>query len=356
MNKELLEVYSDYLISSFSYTTATGLSGMLEGSVSRDKVTRFLSSESFDAKALWKSVKPLVRKYERDDGVLVVDDTIIEKPYTDESELVCWHYDHSSGRSVKGINLVNVLYEAGGVRLPVNYAVVEKDQWVWDKKKGKEVRKSSVSKNEQVRMMLKACVQNTIKFRYIIADTWYSAAETMTFIAQKLERFFLLPLKSNRNVALSKQDKEQGRYQAVSSLELEQGRTYQVWVEQCSFPLLLTKLVFTNEDGTTGTLYLVTNDLTLDAERMNTLYQRRWSVEEYHASLKGNTALAAAPTKTKRTQLNHVFASIYAFVKLEVMRVEVKLNHFALRSKLYLKALQASFDELRRLKAIAGLA
>ena len=44
MNKELLEVYSDYLISSFSYTTATGLSGMLEGSISHDKVTRFVSS------------------------------------------------------------------------------------------------------------------------------------------------------------------------------------------------------------------------------------------------------------------------------------------------------------------------
>ena len=60
MNKELLELYSDYLISSFSYTTATGLSGMLDGTVSHDKVTRFSSSESFDAKTLWKSVKPLV--------------------------------------------------------------------------------------------------------------------------------------------------------------------------------------------------------------------------------------------------------------------------------------------------------
>ena len=79
-------------------------------------------------------------------------------------------------------------------------------------------------------------------------------------------------------------------------------------------------------------------------------------MEEYHASIKGNTSLAAAPTKTKRTQLNHVFASIYAFVKLEVLRVEVKLNHFALRSKLYLKALQASFEELKRLKALAGFA
>lgn len=356
MNQKLLEVYSDYLISSFSYTTATGLSGMLDGSVSHDKVTRFLSSEDFDVKTLWKRVKPLVRKHERDDGVLVVDDTIIEKPYTDESDLVCWHYDHGKGRSVKGINLVNVLYEAGGVRLPVNYAVVEKDLWGWDEKKGKEVRKSSITKNEQVRQMLKACVQNNIRFRYVIADTWYSAAETMTFIHKKLERFFLLPLKSNRNVALSKQAKEQGQCQAVSSLALEQGQTYQVWVEQCDFPLLLTKRVFTNEDASEGTLYLVTNDVTLRAEQMDTLYQRRWSVEEYHASLKGNTALAAAPTKTKRTQLNHVFASIYAFVKLEVMRVEVKLNHFALRSKLYVKALQASFDELRRLKTLAGLA
>ena len=356
MNKELLELYSDYLISSFSYTTATGLSGMLDGLISHDKVTRFLGSESFDAKTLWKRVKPLVRKYEQDDGVLVVDDTIVEKPYTDESELVCWHYDHSKGRSVKGINLVNVMYEVGGVRLPVNYAVVEKDCWVWDEKKGKEVRKSSVTKNEQVRQMLKACAQNNVKFRTIIADTWYSAAETMTFIAEKLKRFFLLPLKSNRKVALSKQEKEQGQYRAVSSLTLEQGQSCELWVEQCDFPLLLTKRVFTNEDATTGTLYLVTNDVTLGADQMNTLYQRRWSVEEFHASLKGNTSLAAAPTKVRQTQLNHVFASIYAFVKLEVLRVEVKLNHFALRSKLYLKALQASFDELRRLKAVSGLA
>ena len=84
MNKELLELYSDYLISSFSYTTATGLSGMLDGSISHDKVTRFLGSESFDAKTLLKRVKPLVRKYEQDDGVLVVDETIVEKLYTDK--------------------------------------------------------------------------------------------------------------------------------------------------------------------------------------------------------------------------------------------------------------------------------
>ena len=28
-------------------------------------------------------------------GVLIVDDTILAKPHSDESELVGWHFDHS---------------------------------------------------------------------------------------------------------------------------------------------------------------------------------------------------------------------------------------------------------------------
>lgn len=356
MNKELLEVYSDYLISSFSYTTATGLSGMLDGAISHDKITRFLGSEDFDAKTLWKTVKPLVRKYEQNDGVLIVDDTIEEKPYTDESELVCWHYDHSKNRMVKGINMVNVLYQTERIRLPVNYTLVEKELWVWDKKKQKEVRKSSKTKNEHMRAMLKLCVQNGIRFRYVLADIWYGSAENMRYIAKDLARFFLIPLKTNRKVALSPADKEKGLYQAVSDLDLEQGSVSTIYLEGIDFPLNLYKLIFKNEDDREAVVYLVTNDLTLDADQMAVLYQKRWGVEEFHASIKGNASLAASPTKTRRSQKNHIFASIYAFVKLEGLRVETKLNHFALRAKLYFKALQASFQELSRLKLIAGLA
>ena len=356
MNKELLETYSDYLISSFSYTTATGLSGLLDGAISHDKITRFLATEDFDAKTLWKTVKPLVRKYEQAAAVLLVDDTIEEKPYTDESELVCWHYDHSKDRMVKGINMVNVLYQTEQIRLPVNYTLVEKELWVWDKKKQKEVRKSAKTKNEHMREMLKVCVQNEIKFRYVLAHIWYGSAENMSYIAQDLERFFLLPLKTNRKVAVSLADKENGLYQAVSDLDVEQGSVTTIYVERVDFPLQLTKRIFKNEDDSEAVLYLVTNDLTLDAVHMATLYQKRWGVEEFHASIKGNTSLAASPTKTKQSQKNHIFASLYAFVKLELLRVETNLNHFALRSKLYFKALQASFQELQRLKAQTAIA
>lgn len=341
-------------ISAFSYTTATGLSALTAGAVSHDQVTRFLASEDFDAKALWQLVKPLVREVERADGVLIIDDTVEEKPYTDESDLVCWHFDHSQGRSVKGINLVNVLYEAGGMRVPVGYETVEKTLRTWDKKKGKWQKKSAVSKNEQVRGMLNLCISNALKFRYVLADTWYAAAETMELVHSQLKKHFVMPVKSNRKVALSLEDKQQGNYQAVSSLTLEADTVTKVYVEQLAFPVLLARQVFTNEDGKEGVLYLLTDDLTLDYAALTTLYQKRWGVETFYKSLKSNASLAKSPGKSLRTQKNHIFCAIYAFIKLERLSILSRINHFALRSQVYLKALQASFEELRRLQVEAA--
>jgi len=64
--------------------------------------------------------------------------------------------------------------------------------------------------------------------------------------------------------------------------------------------------------------------------------------------------LAKSPTKTVRTQSNHCFASIYAFVKLERMKIATKMNHFALRSRLSLKAVQAAFQELQGLRLLSA--
>jgi hypothetical protein len=145
MNTDLLELYSDYLLSAFSHTTATGLSKITGGAVSHDKVTRFLSEKELDSPALWRlMVKPLVRELEDEGspaGVLIIDDTIEEKPYTDESELVCWHYDHSKGRNVKGMNLLSTLYRVGDVSIPVAFELVKKTEWVFNEKKERWQRK-----------------------------------------------------------------------------------------------------------------------------------------------------------------------------------------------------------------------
>ena len=69
------------------------------------------------------------------------------KPHTDENELICWHFDHSKNRSVKGLNLLNCIYQAGEVSVPVAYELVRKPIRFCDRQTRRVKRKSEVSKN-----------------------------------------------------------------------------------------------------------------------------------------------------------------------------------------------------------------
>ena len=352
MNTELLEIYSDYLLSSFGQTTATGLSNLLDGALSHDQVTRFLNRDDYDSKTLWQHVKKTVREMEREDGVLIFDDTIQEKPYTDENELVCWHFDHTKGRSVKGINILNCLYHVGGVSLPVAFELVRKPYLYSDLATKKVKRKSEETKNEMLRRMLKTCRQNQLKYRYVLADSWFSAQENLSFVRHDLGKHFVVALKSNRTVALTLDDKQQGRFIRIDQLSWTEQEPIQAWLKGLDFPVLLSRQVFTNKDGSTGILYLACSDLDCDQAVIETIYQKRWKVEVFHKTLKSNAALAKSPTQRVRTQGNHVFLSIYAAFRLECLAIKHKLNHFALRAKLYLKAVRLAFDELQTLKCV----
>ena len=349
INKNMLDLYSDYLISSFSYTTATGMSAMLDNNISHDKITRFLSEREYTSKDLWQLVKPTVRKIETDDGVVIFDDTIEEKEYTDENDIIAWHYDHSKGRSVKGINILSGIYHSNNHSIPVNFEIVKKDEKYLDPETEKQKRKSSKNKNEYFREMLLVCIKNVIKFKYALADIWFSSKENMQCIVDN-NKHFIFAIKGNRLVATSKNDKFKGKFKSIDSLKLEENTTIECYLKGLDFPVLLTKQVFTNKDGSTGILYLVTSDTSIDAAKINAIYQKRWKVEEYHKSIKSNTGLAKSPTKTLITQNNHFFASIYAYFKLELLHQSANLNHFALKSKLYIKALTVSFNELQNLK------
>ena len=97
-SEKLLDIYSDYLISAFGQTTATGLSALLNGEISHDNIQRYLAGEKQTSADLWRVSKVHVRKIESVTGVMIVDDSISEKPHTDENDIVCWHYDHSQQR------------------------------------------------------------------------------------------------------------------------------------------------------------------------------------------------------------------------------------------------------------------
>ena len=353
MNKQaILDIYSDYLLSSFGPTTATGLARLLGGALSHDEITRLLAGEE-QSSVWWQRVKPLVRQHERADGVLIFDDSIEEKPYTDENDLICWHYDHSKDRNVKGINFLTALYHNGEVSLPVAFQLIAKTETYVEAKSGRTKRRSPQTKIEYYRAMVTACVHNQLRFRYVLNDSWYASVENMKLVKAELERDFIMALKSNRKVALSAAAKAAGQFQPVSTLATLEGTVCEVWLEGLTFPLFCAKQGFTNEDGSTGTLYLVTSDGTLDFLTLTTIYQKRWKIEEYHRSLKQNAALAKSPTRTVTTQTNHFVAAHYAYDKREMLKVATKLNHYALKTKLYLSALQHAYQELQKFQPIS---
>ncbi len=163
----MIDLYAHYLIASFGKATATDMSEMLEGAVSHDKITRLLSQHQFTPSTLWKLVKKAVRQVEDEQsGCLIFDDHIAEKPYMAENDLVCWHYAHDRGRSVKGINQLSCLLSSRGMNLPVSFAFIHKTDWKLDVKTGKSRRVSPISKNEHFRRLLRQCVGNAIGFKY----------------------------------------------------------------------------------------------------------------------------------------------------------------------------------------------
>ena len=349
-----LDLYEDYLLSSQGRVSATELSDILEGHISHDKITRFLSDHSFSSKDLWLKSKKLVREFEHSEACLIFDDTIISKPHMKENDLISWHWDHSKGTSVKVINLLTAFYHTESdqlkcpLRIPICYENIIKNVFYTDSKRGKEKRKSKQTKNELLRDMVAQMIHNQLVFRYVLADSWFSSSENMRYIHDR-DKYFIFDLKSNRKIALSDQDRIKGNWTQIKSADLPINTPVPVWLNELDIEVLVIKQVFKNENST-GVRYLVSNDLNLSNSDFEDLYKKRWSVEEYHKSLKQNAAIAKSPSRKVRTQSNHIFASITAYLKLETIKIKKNLNHFKLKSIMIINATKTAMKTLIDMK------
>ncbi len=208
MDKNLLNIYSDYLITQNGYAKTTGLSPMLDGLISHDKITRFLNAKESSSSELWEYVKPKIRKIEETSGgVLIVDDSMEEKHYTDENNLISWHYSHAKNRCVKGINILSCLVSYGDVAFPVSYELTSKDVSFCDIKTKKEKRKASINKNEIFRALMDQAKKNEVQFDYVLADNWFGSKKNMEFIHYYMKKKFIIGIKSNRSVCCEKEEK-----------------------------------------------------------------------------------------------------------------------------------------------------
>ena len=177
--------------------------------------------------------------------MLIFDDTIQEKAWTDENELICWHYDHCSGRSVKGINLLNALYHCEGTSIPVAFELVKKPIQYCIIETKRETRKSEKTKNEMMREMIGTCLENALKFHFVLMDSWFSSIENFEFITGK-GKHFIAALKDNRLIALSEEDRNNKRYVRVDALDFPEQTCVRGWLKGYSKEVLLVRQVFKN--------------------------------------------------------------------------------------------------------------
>lgn len=192
------EIYVSYLLSDPQYTSCTRLAQVME-TISHDSINRFLERERFEPKDLFEEEKG---KIELLGGVLSVDDSVLDKPYSDASkvELIDLFWSGKHKRVVKGINLVSLFYtDIQGVCVPVNYRIVDK--------------REAKTKNEYFREMLVEVLSWGLLPSWVTGDSWYASLENLKFIRSEGLNF-MFGVENNRIVST-----ERGQYIQIQKFE-----------------------------------------------------------------------------------------------------------------------------------------
>ena len=103
------EAYIDFLVASQGRVCCTEAARVQPESPfapAHDAFTRLLTRLEPDPEALWEEAEPLVRKAR---GVLVIDDSTLDKPYAKRIDLVTRHWSGKHRKPVRGINLITLL-------------------------------------------------------------------------------------------------------------------------------------------------------------------------------------------------------------------------------------------------------
>ncbi len=309
--------YIQFLIAAqkvFTCTEAARCAPSTERPPAHDAFTRLLQRQPSNTTALWREVRGLIA---RRDGVLVLDDTTLDKPYAQPQGLVTYHWSGKHHRVVKGINLLTLLWTDGAHRLPCDFRV-------YDKPAGGE------TKNAHFRQMLAVAQRRGLSPAYVLFDSWYASLTNLKAL-RRLRWPFLTRLKANRLVTL-----ERGQAAIpIASVEIPTaGRL--VHLRGYGF-VKVFRLVAPDGD----TAHWVTNDPQMTEAQRAALALQGWEIESYHRGLKQCCGVERAQVRTTLAMRGHLLLAIRAFVRLEVHRWRTGLSWYAAKLAIVREAIRA---------------
>jgi hypothetical protein len=308
--------YCQYLLVSQINYTLTNFADHCED-FSHDTINRHLRNDRVTPRALWDQVCGDVVATAH--GYLLFDDTVLDKDFSHQIELVRRQWSGNEKAVIKGIGVVTCVY--------VN---PETDTfWLIDFRLY-DPEGDGKTKLDHVHEMLSNAVHHKrLPFQAVLMDSWYAAKALMLFI-ESLDKVYYCPLKCNRQVDDSGANAPYQRLDALawSPDERAQGKTIKVK----GFPKHHTLRLFRVEVSTHRTDWVVTNDLAQDStEAVRQACGFRWKIEQTHREAKQTTGLESCQCRKARLQRNHIGCAFLVWARLKHLAAETGRTVYQLK-------------------------
>jgi putative transposase len=312
--------YIQFLIASPRVVSGTEAARVHPGTgpqvVAHDAFTRLLHRLEPDPEALWEEVRSLVR---RGQGVLVLDDTILDKPYARYMELVRRHWSGKHQRVVDGIGLLTLLWTDGHRYVPVDYRFADK-------------ARDGKTNNDHFRDMLATAYKRGFEPECVLFDGWYSSLENLKAVRSYGWKW-LTRLKSDRTI---NPDGTGNRRIDECEIAADGSR-----VHLRGYGFVRVFRIVLREGDTEDAQYWATGDTTMSEETRREYAHLAWSIEQYHRGLKQYCAVERAQVRSARAQRNHIGLAIRAFVRLEKHRIATGMSWMEAKLSIIRDAIRA---------------
>lgn len=285
------EDYIDFLIATpkaASGTEAARVQPERPDAPAHDAFTRLLHRLQPDPGTLWDEARTQIRL---DGGVLVADDSVLDKPHAELIELVGRHWSGKHHAVVKGIDLVTLLWTDGDRHVPCDYRVFHKPE--------------GLTRNDHFRDMIRAAHERGFKPRVVAFDGWYASLDNLKLL-RELGWAWLTRLKANRLV-----NKDRQGQRPLSRTEISASGTV-VWLVGYGL-VKVFKIVAPDGD----IAYWASSELTMTDLTRQQCAEYSWAIESYHRGIKQCVEVERCQARSGQAQRNHIGLALRAFLRLE---------------------------------------
>lgn len=311
--------YIDFLIGTpriYTCMEAARVQPVKDRAPSHDALTRFLQREEISSAELWQEAEQFVKK---DEEILVIDDSTLDKPYARKIDLVSYHWSGKHHRVVKGINLISMIWTNGDIHIPCDYRI-------YDKAEG-------LTKNDHFMDMIEMAHKRGFKPKCVGFDSWYASLANLKYI-QNFRWIWLTRLESNRQVNLDKTGNK-----ALNETAVDEKGTI---VHLKGYGMIkVFKIV--SKNGDIG--YWATNKLDMEILECLSLGEKTWGIEEYHREIKQFCGIERCQARSTRSQINHIGLSIRACLRLIIRSYDSGKSLFELKHSIIRDAVKSYLEK-----------